>query len=140
MFGSIITDSIDRVQLFRFPWLESLLLGLALVCVDPCSGDRAAVATANWSETDSLVDARFGQTATLLQNGKVLVAGGHDHRSSALASAELYDPETGTWTTTGSMATAREFHTATLLPNGKVLVAGGFNPDSGYLASAELYD
>ena len=62
-------------------------------------------------------------TATLLPNGKVLVAGGlHGVR---LASAELYDPASGTWTATGSLATARDDHTATLLPNGKVLVAGG---------------
>ena len=62
---------------------------------------------------------RFGHTATLLPNGKVLVAGGY------IASAELYDPASGTWTNTGSMSTARAGHTATLLPNGKVLVAGG---------------
>ena len=65
-----------------------------------------------------------GHTATLLPNGKVLVAGGYDSVGS-LASAELYDPASGTWTATGSLATARASHTATLLPNGKVLVAGG---------------
>ena len=63
-------------------------------------------------------------TATLLPNGKVLVAGGYDS-DGYLASAELYDPASGTWTATGSLATARYRHTATLLPNGKVLVAGG---------------
>ena len=60
-------------------------------------------------------------TATLLPNGKVLVAGGYAERSS-LSSAELYDPATGTWSSTGSLGTARSSHTATLLPNGKVLV------------------
>ena len=65
-------------------------------------------------------------TATLLQNGKVLVAGGLT-TSWHSASAELYDPASGTWTATGSLNTARSYHTATLLPNGKVLVAGGFD-------------
>ena len=79
-------------------------------------------------------------TATLLPNGKVLVAGGYDGNSVALASAELYDPASGTWTATGSLATARDGHTATLLPNGKVLVAGGLDSSQVAFASAELYD
>ena len=76
-------------------------------------------------------------TATLLPNGKVLVAGGYN--GGALTSAELYDPASGTWTATGSLNTARYDHTATLLPNGKVLVAGGISNGSD-LTSAELYD
>jgi hypothetical protein len=79
-----------------------------------------------------MAHARSHHTATLLSNGKVLVAGG-----SSLASAELYDPATGTWTATGSMALGRSAHTAKLLTNGMVLVAGG-TPNS--LTSAELYD
>jgi hypothetical protein len=82
--------------------------------------------------------ARYEHTATLLPNGKVLVAGGNGVMI-ALASAELYDPASGTWTTTGPLNAARYYHTATLLPNGKVLVAGG-SSDTGALASAELYD
>ena len=66
----------------------------------------------------------LSHTATLLPNGKVLVAGGYLEAAS-LASAELYDPATGTWSATGSLATGARNHTATLLPNGKVLVAGG---------------
>src|SRR5262249_25153459 len=81
-----------------------------------------------------MTTARYSQTATLLANGKVLVAGG-DGTKGALATAELYDPVTGTWIPTGALHTARDEHTATLLPNGKVLVAGGLG-----LASAELYD
>src|SRR5437868_7051110 len=87
----------------------------------------------NFVITGSLATARNGHTATLLPNGKVLVAGGQNG-NSILTSAELYDPASGTWSATGSLATARAFHTATLLPNGKVLVAGGGNN------SAELYD
>ena len=80
-------------------------------------------------------------SATLLPNGKVLVAGGFV--TGVLTNAEIYDPSNGTWgtwTNTGGMKTARDFHTATLLFNGKVLVAGGYNTNSGSLASAELFN
>ena len=74
--------------------------------------------------------------ATLLPDGRVLVAGGSGSGDPS-ASADLYDPANGTWTATGSMIEARASHTATLLPTGKVLVAGGYG---GPLASAELFD
>nr|WP_242544847.1 Ig-like domain-containing protein [Corallococcus sp. NCSPR001] len=83
---------------------------------------------------------RQAHTATLLPNGKVLVAGGASTSiSSGIASAELYDPATGTWTNAGSMLSARRDHTATLLPSGKVLIAGG-QQGSNRLTQAELYD
>jgi len=93
-------------------------------------------ATGIWTPTGLLNDARAGHTATLLNNGKVLVAGGRN--GVYLASAELYDPATGTWTATGLQSDARYGHTATLLDNGKVFVAGGHN--GVFLASAQLYD
>ena len=93
-----------------------------------------------FSNTGSLATARSGHTSTLLQNGKVLVAGGTAGFTNELSSAELYDPATDTWTSTGSMGTARLGHTATLLQNGKVLVTGGFNSSADQLASSELYD
>ena len=86
----------------------------------------------------SLNTARWQHTATLLNNGQVLVAGGFESSDNASASAEFYNPATGTWTATGSLNTARYEHTATLLPNGQVLVAGG-QGNSGHLTSAELY-
>ena len=99
---------------------------------DPASG--------TWTTTGSLNAARYLHTATLLPNGKVLVAGGGDSNFNASASAELYDPASGTWTTTGSLNTARYRHTATLLPNGEVLVAGGGDTNGISIASAELFD
>src|SRR4029077_10660015 len=92
-----------------------------------------------FSNTGSLNIPRFLHTATLLPNGKVLVAGG-DSGSGELSSAELYDSASGMWTPTGSLNTERSSHTATLLPNGKVLVAGGFGTSRPVLREAELYD
>lgn len=81
---------------------------------------------------------RAAHTATLLANGKVLLAGGFENAEQALASTEIFDPKTGAFLPANSMTISRQSHTATLLPNGQVLVAGGFNGD--YLANAELYD
>src|SRR5207249_11438090 len=80
---------------------------------------------------------RYYHTATLLPNGKVLVAGGKTG-GVTLSSTELFDPATGTWTKTGPLNFARYFHSATLLLNGQVLVAGGYG--GNVLSSAELYD
>ncbi|MCI0152455.1 putative Ig domain-containing protein [Paraburkholderia sediminicola] len=102
----------------------------------------AVVAVGEWLPADSMATARVYQTATLLPDGKVLVAGGQHTGGGpvVLSSAELYDPAGDTWSATGNMANARELHTATLLPDGKVLVAGGSGVGSNTLASAELYD
>jgi N-acetylneuraminic acid mutarotase len=97
---------------------------------DPISG--------RWTATGNMVAIRgFGIPATLLPDGKVLVAGG-----SGSASAELYDPASGTWTATRSMEAARADQTATLLLDGQVLVAGGesvIGGTAGPVASAEIY-
>ncbi len=103
------------------------------------SGTGMAVATGStWAVTGSMTVPRAGATATLLQSGKVLIAGGFN-ATGVLASAELFDPATGVFTPTGSMTTPRTGQTATLLQNGTVLVAGGGN-GSAVLASAEIYD
>ena len=92
-----------------------------------------------WTQTGSMKEARITHTATLLSNGKVLVAGGFDHRSY-LNTVELYDPHTSTWTQAGTMNTARGDHTATLLSNGKILVTGGYGNSPRVSNTAELYD
>ncbi|MEP6639979.1 MAG: kelch repeat-containing protein [Chloroflexota bacterium] len=92
--------------------------------------------------TGSMHHSRSYETATLLQDGRVLVAGGEENGDKTVASAELYDPATGQWTDTGSMHAARRGHTATVLADGRVLVAGGWNLAAQPQAPlfAELYD
>ncbi len=72
---------------------------------------------------------RAAHTATLLADGRVLVTGGIRSGEAALASAELYDPQTRTFSPTGQMTGVRSGHTATLLKNGLVLIAGGFDDE-----------
>ena len=95
-----------------------------------------------WTPTEnSMAVPRYGHTATLLPDGKVLVTGGSNATGLSLSSAEVYDPDTDEWTTVAPMGGVRLGHAATLLPNGKVLVAGGFVRIANQtLASAEIYD
>jgi hypothetical protein len=81
-------------------------------------------ATGTWSPTGALQTARRYHSATLLPDGKVLVAGGIGSGSEdpVLASAELYDPVSGAWSPTSNLAMASSEHSALLLPNGKTLV------------------
>ena len=124
-----------------------LLLFLSVaVLVQPC-----AATPFEWQFTGSMNHPRAyhtaTNTATLLYDGRVLVAGGAGPRSGTfpypgLASTEIYNPATGSWTVTGNLNEGRLLHTATLLPDGKVLVAGGWpdHTDRGPLSSAELYN
>jgi hypothetical protein len=84
--------------------------------------------------TGSMNTERYWHTATLLNDGMVLVAGGINNYDQYVAIAELYNPATGTFTATGKLNAPRYGHTATLLNNGMVLVAGGNQ------TSAELYN
>jgi hypothetical protein len=83
-----------------------------------------------------MIAGRINHTATLLKDGRILVAGGRAIGLSALDSAEVYDPKTGKFGATGLMTAPRYGHTATFLASGRVLITGG----SPGLDSAELYD
>lgn len=109
-------------------------------------------ATGKVSKTGSLAQARVLHTATLLDNGRVLFAGGEGNYNQRMASAELYDPASGRFSATGSLSAPRSHHTASRLNNGRVLIAGGRmvvrvkEPGGGSVyvtrasETAELYD
>jgi WD40 repeat protein len=91
-----------------------------------CNGELYDPTTGTWSLTGEMtVMRRNYQTATLLQDGKVLLAGGYIAASTS--SAEIYDPTTNTFSAVDSMITPRMEHAAVCLPDGSVLVTGGYS-------------
>jgi hypothetical protein len=119
--------------------LASLLMELGSIA--------AAQRPGTFTPTGNMLTPRAWHTATLLTNGKVLIAGGISQTptTEGLSSAEVYDPSTGRFSATGRMSVPRISHTATLLPDGRVLIAGGYSGYTngalaGATATADLYD
>jgi hypothetical protein len=113
------------------------------------SGAHPALATAElydeatgvFTSTAPMAYPRVAHSVTVLNNGTVLIAGGHNAFSvRAIPSAELYDIRTATFSLTGTMNSPRLNHAAVLLNNGTVLVAGGQNADFSAIDLAEIYD
>ena len=124
-----------------------LVAGGYVVCCGSLRPDRAVgsaevydPATGTWSATGPLAEGRGRHTATLLSDGRVLVAGGCADSLLALASAELYDPMRRSWTAAASMDEGRCGFAAVLLKDATVLVAGGYIGEFGSPSPTELYD
>jgi len=115
---------------------SAALMALTLISV---AAPAAAQAAAGFAETAPMGVNREWHTATVLPNGEVLIAGGQGDASQAVASAELFDPQTESWRPTASMTTPRSSATATLLRDGTVLVAGGVSTNGPETATVELY-
>ena len=114
-------------------------MGIAALIVSWMSFASVAVGqtalVGEFTYTMHMKSARVDHTATMLPNGKVLLAGGFDNLS------ELYNPVTDAWSQTGAMIHTRRLHTATLMVGGQVLVAAGYDGVSKSItSSAEYYD
>lgn len=107
-------------------------------------------ATNTWEKVSAMNQARAFHSATLLADGRVIVAGGGGEIAKSCVdptwtsihtSTEIYNPTANTWTPAGNMNESRTEHQAILLDNGRVLVAGGRRNTMGRtLASAEVFD
>jgi len=104
-------------------------MSIVLAVVAGCGGDGDTGVAA-------ISQGRWGHTATLLEDGRILIVGGQESPSRKLDTAEIFDPSTGLWASAGSMVLKRGAgQTATLLADGRVLVTGE-NDD----ATSEIYD
>jgi hypothetical protein len=104
---------------------------------DPVSGTVTGFAT--------LVTARFWHTATMLNDGTVLIVGGQVNNNplpTLATTAELFNPGTGAFANTANapLLARSGGHTATLLADGTVLIAGGVNSNGVVSSEAEIYN
>jgi|GEM_PF-5645492 len=91
---------------------------------------------AEWDMLSPMSVKRSHHTATLLDDGSVLVVGGQSEDHQATNRVEIFDPVDGSWRDVASLSDARYAHTATRLNDGRVLVIGGVNASS----KVEIYD
>src|SRR5579884_1475895 len=117
---------------------------LTVITITPLA---AAQTSGTWALTGQMANSEQNATATLMQNGKVLVSGGDMGGLAVIINnAQIFDPATNSWKMAHAMRAARMGHGGTLLPNGKVLIAGGLTyylVRLGYVvctATAEIYD
>jgi hypothetical protein len=108
------------------------------------SAERYDPAAGTFTANGTMTVPRYGHGAALLPSGMVLIAGGYvpvsvsGLNTTALASAELYDPKAGVFAATGRMGAGRSSPTTTLLPDGTVLIAGGQLGFEGWVGSPSL--
>ncbi|WP_437708085.1 kelch repeat-containing protein [Sorangium sp. So ce448] len=118
-----------------------------------CAGVASAATAPSWESVPPMITPRGEHTATVLKDGRVLVAGGYPEldeppyttrEAMSLKAVEIYDPATRTWSPAAPLLQARSGHAAILLPDGHVLVAGGKMRNAAalgtFLPSAEIYD
>ena len=151
--GGEIWGTIEPPDVFR-PELVALASGSLLVLGDNEGGGRVErynAKTGKWREPAQMRTGRTRAQVTLLQDGRVLVAGGVELLSepvdggysvtegAALNSTEIYDPAADAWTSGPRLLRARQGGQAITLGDGSVLVFGGYvatppepaNPDTG---------
>ncbi|MDA0174668.1 choice-of-anchor D domain-containing protein [Solirubrobacter taibaiensis] len=117
--------------------MKSLFALVVVLLLVPVTSSHAAI-TRGWAPSGSMREGRADAKAVLLDDGRVLVAGGSGGSPyGALRSVELYDPATGTWSAAAPMRDVRSSLGLVKLTDGRVLATGG-NPQSPM--SNEIYD
>src|SRR6266480_3586703 len=107
----------------RHVLMVALLTGLAAAGTIPVQAKAAGPGA--WASAPDLVEGHVAHTATLLDDGRVLVVGGANVRGVATTGSEIFDPKANRWIRAASMSSPRAMHTATRLSDGSVLVTGG---------------
>ena len=129
----------SRLLLVSVIIISFALAAAAFYPSQPSTSRAGSIVAGSITAAAPMLQPRSGHTATLLPNGKVLIAGGMRRNQDFYKSAELYDPATGKFQRTGEMSIGRVGQVAVLLRTGKVLIAGGWVGHGG-TDSAELYD
>ena len=94
-----------------------------------------------FSATFRMYPTRFGHTATLLKDGRVLIVGGQIFRGDWLLGQNLiYDPSSEAFSDAGNLQFDRWNHKAVLLQDGRVLIVGGYTGNHDPVLTAEIYD
>ena len=147
--GSLVWGTGGRFLLYlravkaaiRPPLVIGLLIGLAAISLMPAQAKGPY--SGGWASGPNLLEGHAAHTATLLNDGRVLLAGGTQIDGVARGRCELFDPKANRWVRAADMIHARAGHAATLLADGNVLVTGGVTGLGIYpvesLASAEIY-
>jgi len=133
--GNIAADGLYTAPLTPGPFhlvatsvFNSRVSSTALVTIVPVG----------FAQISDMETARYRQTASLLLDGRVLLAGG---TADTTHSAELFDPASSSFTSaSGGMVHVRSGHCAALLLNGKVLIAGGGDASGNLFGTGELFD
>jgi N-acetylneuraminic acid mutarotase len=142
-FGSIAYLNYDRAQhvAARVSGKKVLVAGTDAYC---CGSNSTVPRTAevynessnSWTLVGQMgVGRRYGATATVLADGRVLISGGQTTSYAATSAAELFNPSTNSFSFTGDLNNARYNHEATRLNDGRVLVTGGYGSEG----SAEIF-
>ncbi len=140
----------EKFQFMKTPFFSRAFVSLFLtilfpvICFIHSCGFTAGQHGHVLLQIHGMHEVRASHTATVLQDGRVLIAGGFKKGPDGYSqiyslTAELFDPKTESFVRTGDMNVRRAGYTATLLPSGKVLIAGGFT-DDGMTSTAEQYD
>ncbi len=116
---------------------------IAVASAGPVAAQAKGSERGAWSKAPDLPEGHIAHTATLLPDGRVLIAGGADVRGVATASCELFDPKGNQWVRAASLSEARSGQAASLLSDGDVLITGGETGSDVYpfgtMSSAEIY-